>query len=105
MKSSVLSFALVSLFIISNFIPKALAANLDGATYWSGLKTSFSYLYQGSYLQFQEKNNLYYTATAVPALWFSFDQDKRISNNARTKPIPKLIQLSSDLAPLLGLPL
>lgn len=81
------------------------AADLDGATYWKGLKTSFSYLYQGSYLQFQEKNNLYYAAAAVPALWFSFDQDKRISENARFKSIPKLIQLSSDLAPVLGFPL
>jgi hypothetical protein len=55
--------------------------------------------------QFQEKNNLYYAATGVPALWFSLDQVKRISDNARTKAIPKLIQLSGDMAPLLGLPL
>jgi membrane-associated phospholipid phosphatase len=96
MKSLLFSFVFV---FVSNFPLKAFAADLGGSTYWSGLKTSFSYL------QFQEKNNLYYAAAAAPALWFSFDQDKRISNNARTKTIPKSIQLSSDLAPLLGLPL
>lgn len=93
---------LVLLFVLCS---NAYASELDGATYWKGLKTSFSYLYLGSYLQFQEKTNLYYAGAALPALWFSFDQDKRISDNARTKPIPKLIQLSGDLAPVLGLPL
>ncbi|MBC7540876.1 MAG: phosphatase PAP2 family protein [Bacteriovorax sp.] len=102
MKSLVSSFAFVSLIFC---ISTSKASDLDGATYWNGLKTSFGYLYQGSYLQFQEKNNLYYAAVAAPALWFSFDQDKRISDNARSKAIPKLIQLSGDMAPLLGLPL
>lgn len=81
------------------------AAELNTEAYCTGLKTSFSYLYQGSYLQFQEKNNLYYAAAAAPALWFSFDQDKRISNNARIKSIPRVMKLTSDLAPVLGLPL
>ncbi len=94
---------LVSLFLFVSVNLKA--ADLDKATYWKGLTTSFSYLYQGSYLQFKEKNNLYYASLAAPALWYSFDQDKRISENARQKHIPKLIQLSSDLAPVLGFPL
>jgi undecaprenyl-diphosphatase len=81
------------------------AAELNGSTYWDGLKKSFTYLYQGSYLQFQEKNNLYYAAAAAPMFWYSFDQDKRISNSARSKPIPKIMQLSSDLAPALGFPI
>ena len=91
--------------MISSFISNCSADDLDGSTYWKGLKTSFNYLYVGSYQQFQEKNNLYYAGLAVPTLWFSFDRDKRISDNARTKHIPKLIQLSGDLAPVLGLPL
>lgn len=81
------------------------AGELNKETYWNGLKTSFSYLYQGSYLQFQEKNNIGYAVAAVPALWYSFDQDKRISDHARTKKIPSLMKLTSDLAPVLGLPL
>ncbi len=86
------------------FSQTIIAGELNGSTYWDGLKKSFTYLYQGSYMQFQEKNNLYYSAAAVPALWYSFDQDKRISDNARTKSIPKVMQLSSDLAPVMGFP-
>ena len=104
MKRLFLSFTLLMFFLFHDN-SQSLAADLEVTTYWQGLKTSFSYLYQGSYLQFQEKNNLYYAGAALPALWFSFDQDKRISDNARTKRIPNLIQLSGDLAPLLGLPL
>lgn len=98
---------LKSLLLASSlfFSTPVFSAELTGAAYWEGLKKSFTYLYQGSYLQFQEKNNLYYAAAAVPGLWYSFDQDKRISDNARTKSIPKVIQLSSDLAPVLGFPL
>lgn len=87
------------------FIRSVSAAELTGDVYWEGLKKSFSYLYEGSYRQFQEKNNLYASALAAPMLWYSFDQDKRISDHARTKSIPKAIQLSSDLAPVLGFPL
>lgn len=94
------TFLLLGLFISHSLS----AAELNGTTYWDGLKKSFTYLYQGSYMQFQEKNNLYTAAVAVPALWYSFDQDKRISDNARMKSIPKAMQLSSDLAPVLGFP-
>jgi hypothetical protein len=100
------SLALVTLSIsLFSFSSSSSAAELTGGTYWDGLKKSFSYLFQGSYMQFEEKNNLYYAAAAAPALWYSFDQDKRISDNARAKSIPKLMQLSSDLAPLMGTPL
>ncbi|MFA6237580.1 MAG: phosphatase PAP2 family protein [Bacteriovorax sp.] len=101
-----MKFIFSLLFIcIFTFKVDTFAAELNGATYWDGLKTSCSYLYQGSYLQFREKNNLYYAAAAVPALWYSFDQDKRISANARTKHTPRLMKLTSDLAPVLGFPL
>jgi len=92
-------------FLCLIFSQSLFAAELSGSTYWDGLKKSFTYLYQGSYMQFQEKNNLYYAAAAAPALWYSFDQDKRISDNARMKSIPKAMQISSDLAPVLGFPL
>lgn len=99
-----LSFLLVLLCAqLTSF--SASSAELTGNVYWEGLKKSFTYLYQGSYLQFQEKNNLYSAAAAAPLLWYSFDQDKRISDHARTKSIPKVVQLSSDLAPVLGFPL
>lgn len=102
MKRWLLFFLILAQFVNSS---SSFAAELNKESYWSGLKTSFSYLFQGSYLQFQEKNNLYYAAAATPLLWYSFDQDKRISNHARTKRIPKLMELASDLAPVLSFPL
>lgn len=93
------------LFVLCLMPGNTQSAELNAEVYWSGLKTSFGLLARGSYLQFQERNNLYYAAAAAPALWYSFDQDKRISNNARTKSIPKIMELTSDLAPVLGLPL
>lgn len=99
------TFLFLVLLCSQIFSRSLLASELTGAVYWEGLKKSFSYLYQGSYSQFQEKNNLYAAALAAPMLWYSFDQDKRISDNARAKSIPKAIQLSSDLAPVLGFPI
>lgn len=101
MRKVFFSFCLYFYFLNTN----AHAENLSAKKYGDGLKTSFSYLLEGSYKQFQEKNNLYYATAAVPALWFSFEEDKRISENARTKSIPKIMKLTSDLAPIMGLPL
>lgn len=96
-----LLISLVSLLFSKNIS----AAELSGEKAWGGLTSSLTYFYQGSYLQFTEKNNLYYAAAAVPSLWYSFEEDKRITNNARTKSIPKYMQISSDLAPALSFPL
>lgn len=96
-----ISFLFLFLFLSTN----SFAEELNKEVYWNGLKKSFGYLYQGSYLQFQEKTNLYYLGAAVPSLWYSFDQDKRISANAQTKNIPKLMEITSDLAPVLSFPL
>lgn len=56
-------------------------------------------------MQFTAGNNLYIAAAAAPSLWYSFEEDKRITANARTKKIPKYMQISSDLAPALSFPL
>ncbi len=92
-------------FFIFLFNFEVKADDLSYANFANGLKTSFSYLYHGSFLQFKEKNNLYYVAAGVPTLWYAFDQDKRISTNAREKKIPRITQLASDLAPALGFPI
>lgn len=93
--------SVVFLFFTNNIS----AAELDTTTAWNGLKSSVTLMYQGSYLQFTEKNNLYVTAAAAPALWYSFKEDKRLTNHARTKKIPKYMQISSDLAPALSFPI
>lgn len=81
------------------------SAELNTETAWAGLKSSLTYMYQGSYLQFSEKNNLYVAAAAAPTLWYSFKEDKRLTGHARTKKIPKYMQISSDLAPALSFPI
>lgn len=92
--------------IVTFFFPRLVSSEeLTGQTYWEGLKSSVTYFYVGSYKQFVEPNNLYYAAAAVPALWFSFEEDKRISHHSRTKGIPKSLQITSDLAPVISFPL
>ena len=81
------------------------AAELNGSAYWEGLKSGVTYFYQGSYEQFRAKNNLYWAAAAAPSIWYSFEEDKRITDHERTKNIPKYMQIASDLAPALSFPL
>lgn len=87
------------------FIKTLSAGDLTAEASWQTLKSSMTYLSQGSYMQFSAKNNLYVATIAVPSLWYSFEEDKRLSNHSRTKKIPKYMQLSSDLAPVLSFPL
>lgn len=101
MKFSFISFLISALVAVTPLR----AEELTGPAYWDGLKTSFTYLYQGSYLQFTAKNNLYVAAAAAPALWYSFEEDKRITFHEMTKKIPKYMQISSDLAPVLSFPI
>mgnify|MGYP005685115783 FL=1 len=93
----------VLLFLL--FSKNLSAADLTAETYWEGLKSSVTLLYQGSYMQFTAENNLYYAGAAVPALWYSFEEDKRITHHQMKKRIPKYMQVSSDLAPVLSFPI
>lgn len=68
------------------------------------VKTSFGYLARGSYLQFTQKQNLYYLGAAAPSLWYSFDQDDRISALARSKKMPKHIDITGDMGVFFNLP-
>ncbi|MBY0414511.1 MAG: phosphatase PAP2 family protein [Bdellovibrionales bacterium] len=92
-------------FCLLIFSKNVLSKEVTAGDYWEGIKSSVTYFYQGSYMQFTAQNNLYWAAAAAPALWYSFEEDKRISNNARTKKIPSYMQLSSDLAPALSFPI
>jgi undecaprenyl-diphosphatase len=82
----------------------AFSATASGKA-WKDFKTSFSYLFQGSYLQFKQKQNLYYLGAAAPALWYSFDQDDRISALSRRKDIPKHIDFVGDMGVFFNLPI
>lgn len=96
-----LIFSLASLF----FTKSISAAEITPQASLEGMKSSLTYIYQGSYMQFTAENNLYVAAAAAPSLWYSFEEDKRLTNHARTKKIPKYMQISSDLAPVLSFPL
>ncbi len=98
--------ALIAFFFAGFFASQSLSgAELTAGAYGEGLKSSFTYFYQGAYLQFATKNNLYVAAAAAPALWYSFEEDKRLTFHAMTKKIPKYMQISSDLAPVFSFPI
>lgn len=97
-------FIFVTLMTLLPF-KTAFGGELTSQAYWQGLQDGFTYLYQGSYEQFREKNNLYVAAAAIPSLWYSFEEDKRISANAQKKSVNKFMQISSDLSPALSFPL
>lgn len=95
-----------SIFVIILFFSKNLSSTeLTTENSWEGLKSSLTYMYQGSYLQFTAENNFYIAAAATPTLWYSFKEDKRISENAQRKNTPKYMKLTSDLAPVLSFPI
>ncbi len=90
--------------IVSSFLNSAVAAELTGRSYLEGLESGFSLLVHGSHEQFREKNNLYALAAAIPSFWFSFEEDERITALAKTKSIPKYMQIASDISPALSFP-
>ena len=66
----------------------------------------FDYLFRGSYLQFTQQNNLIYGASFAPLIWYSFEHDKRITNNLKGKDIPSPLKfIGQDLQIISGLPL
>lgn len=66
--------------------------------------TSFTWMVQGSYLQFTEINNLYYLPPAIASTWYSFDHDKRVTNYARSRELKKHVDLIGDLGVPLNFP-
>jgi len=100
-----LSRFLFVLLLSQLFFKAAYSGELTAQAYWQGLQDGFTYLYQGSYEQFREKNNLDVAAAAIPSLWYAFEEDKRISDNASKKRVNKFMQISSDLSPALSFPL
>ncbi|GAB4410729.1 MAG: hypothetical protein OHK0056_13990 [Bacteriovoracaceae bacterium] len=65
-------------FILMALLFATRAFSQEQNSEWSDLKESFTWLFQGSYLQFTQKNNLYYAAAATPSIWYAFENDDRI---------------------------
>jgi membrane-associated phospholipid phosphatase len=67
-------------------------------------KATLKLFYRGAINQFQVKNNLYYAGAATGALWYSFDQDQRLSDLARTKKMNKAVSLVGELGVVAAFP-
>lgn len=82
--------------------------NIDMQNYNPSFKNdaikSFSYLIKASYVQFTQPANLVYAGMAAPALWYSFEHDKRLTALASTKKIPKYVQLVGDFGVVFNFP-
>lgn len=94
---------LVIFFSLCSF--KTISGEITSQSYIDGLGTGLKYFYQGAYMQFTAKNNAYMAGAAVPSLWYSFEEDKRITNHEMTKKIHNYMQISSDITPVLSMPI
>ncbi len=74
-------------------------------SWWDASVLSLGYFARGAALQFTQVNNIGYALAATPALWFSFEEDERLIANARTKKLPKYIDLTGDLGVAFNFPL
>lgn len=72
---------------------------------WSDLTETFEYFYKGAYTQFTLKNNLYYTIPAVGTTYYSFEEDKRLSDNQRAKKLRKVYNVTGDVGIALNFPI
>ncbi len=71
---------------------------------WNDLKTSVKWLFQGSYLQFSQPQNIPYLAVGIPSTWYALEHDKRLSNSFVKRSENKLYDLVSDSSVVLNLP-
>ena len=92
---------ILKIFIISTFLCSSSFALGDQV---KDLKKGFSLLFKGSTEQFKTKNNAYYLGAAIPSLWYSFENDDRLSIDARSKEIPQYIDIAGDLGVIFSFP-
>lgn len=94
-------------FFFSFILFLTLASNVCGQSYSyleDGKKT-LSLMKDGALLQFQTKTNLYALPLVAGTLWYSFEEDKRITTHERSKKISKPVQLAGDFAVVANFPL
>lgn len=99
-----LKFFLI-LFVLSSLVHHAQAESRESKTYWDDGIKAISLMGNGSIEQFKTKSNLYALPLVATTLWYSFEEDKRISNLERSKKIKKPIQLAGDFAVIANFPI
>jgi|GEM_PF-640189 len=77
-----------------------------GATgeFWNDFKNTGHLMWRGASRQFGQKTNLYYLGMGVPATWYAFEHDKRISNHYMTGNVPWYLNLAGDLGVVFNFP-
>lgn len=68
-----------------------------------GLET-LSWMWKGSYLQFTQRNNLYYAAAGAPILWYTFENDKRLQRRYGGTEIANIVDNVGDAGVVLNFP-
>jgi membrane-associated phospholipid phosphatase len=66
---------------------------------------TFKLMGHGAREQFVTPSNLFYLGLAAPALWYSFDQDDRLSTLARSKEMKKSVDIVGELGVFFAFPL
>ena len=77
----------------------------DSSEFWDDARDAFSLMVQGSYLQFTTVNNLYHSAWGIPAVWYGFENDKRIKNRYGGTEIANLVDNVGDAGVAFNFPL
>lgn len=73
--------------------------------FWTDFKNTGHLMWRGAGRQFTQKTNLYYVGMGVPATWYAFEHDKRISNHYMTGNVPWYLNLAGDLGVVLNFPI
>lgn len=96
-------FVFVVLFFITSV--SAQESTPSSASFWDDGAKAFGLMKDGGIDQFKTKTNLYALPLVTATLWYSFHEDKRVSNHERSKTIKKPIQLAGDFAVVANFPI
>lgn len=97
---------MLKLLIILTFISNTLFASSDAPTGdgFEDTKSTVKWMLKGSYMQFQERNNLYYLGAGAAVSWYSFKHDDRLAALAQTKKIHDFVDFVGDAGIALSFP-
>lgn len=72
---------------------------------WTDIKTTFSWLFKASYIQFTEPNNIYYGLVGGAVSWYAFEEDERVAALTMSKEIHNIVDHVGDAGVVFNFPL